>query len=423
MWAWLFGLMDLYWRNGRRLRMIINVCVNIGLLGYFKYFNFFIDQAVDLLNAVGFQANPITLRIILPVGISFYTFHVLSYTIDVYRRTIAPTRDLVAFLAFVSLFTQLLAGPISRASIMLPQFERARSFDYGQAVDGCRQMLWGFFKKMVVADGCASVVEFIFRMNGEGRGGIAIWGAMFCFAIQIYGDFSGYSDIGIGCSKLFGFQFKPNFSVPYFSRDIAEFWRRWHMSLTTWFRDYVYIPLGGSRCSLPRAALNTFAVFLISGLWHGANWTFVAWGLFHASLFLPLLILNKHRSHVDVVAENRVLPNPIELLKMGSTFLLVLLGWVLFRAPDLHVACIWLRKMLTLSGGFTTAGMSGISNIIEVFPWIMVMICVEWINRARPHGCARMPSNSVVRWGAYSLLFGAIVFFSGESQAFIYFQF
>ena len=275
-----------------RVIYVANFILNIGILCVFKYLNFLGDSFAHLLTNVGLQADWVTLDIILPVGISFYTFQALSYTIDVYKGKIAPTTDFFAFFAFISFFPQLVAGPIERASNLLPQFLSERRFDYAVVVDGMRQILWGLFKKMVVADNCAMVVNIVFADYERYDGATLMLGAVL-FAFQIYGDFSGYSDIAIGSAKLFGIRLMQNFNYPYFSRDIAEFWRRWHISLTTWFRDYVYIPLGGSRCGRWITIRNTFIIFLISGLWHGANWTYVCWGVYHALLFFVLLLLNE----------------------------------------------------------------------------------------------------------------------------------
>ena len=319
------------WKSGI---VAVALFVNLGILGVFKYYNFFLDNAVALLNALGFAAHPSSLQVILPVGISFYTFQALSYVLDVSRGTVKPTKDLVAFLAYVSFFPLLVAGPIERATNLLPQFLKARRFDYDLAVEGCRQMLWGFFKKVLVADTCARAANAL--LGNASPSSVSLWAGVVAFTFQIYGDFSGYSDIAIGCSKLFGIRAMRNFATPYFARDIAEFWRRWHISLTTWFRDYLYIPLGGSRCGTLKKIRNTFAVFLVSGFWHGANWTFIAWGAFHAVCFLPLLLCDKNRRHVtDVVAEGRLLPSPRELFQMLCTFALAVVGWTFFRAPDI----------------------------------------------------------------------------------------
>lgn len=420
LWAWLFGLME---RGdaptaGSRWRLALSCVINLGILAIFKYYDFFVGSAASLLESLGWHPNLPMLKIVLPVGISFYTFQSLSYTIDVYRRNLRPTRDVVAFLAFVSFFPQLVAGPIERATNLLPQFLKPRRFDRAFATDGCRQMLWGFFKKMVVADNCAIAAD---ALLADSSNGVAYWGGMFCFALQIYGDFSGYSDIAIGCSKLFGIRLMCNFAYPYFSRDIAEFWRRWHISLTTWFRDYIYIPMGGSR-GTPRATFrNTLVVFLVSGLWHGANWTFVVWGAFHALCFLPLMLLKRNRSHLDTVAETRCLPSLRELGMMLTTFLVVLVGWVFFRAQTLSQAWDWLVMM----------GSVGSFSLLEDPPhefsigMIAVALClvVEWINRRLPYGFARLPSRTWLRWLIYFVMVGILLFQSPGSQSFIYFQF
>lgn len=279
--------------EGKRTRQkwisAINIIVNLSILGVFKYYDFFGENFTALLRLFGMEADWVTLNIILPVGISFYTFQALSYTIDVYQHRIKPTHDIIAFFAFISFFPQLVAGPIERATNLLPQMLKKRTFNYAQAVDGCRQILWGFFKKMVIADNCALAVGQILDSYTEQSGFMLLMGGFF-FTFQIYGDFSGYSDIAIGTARLFGINLMRNFNYPYFSRDIAEFWRRWHISLTTWFRDYIYIPLGGSRCSRWKVMRNTLIIFLVSGFWHGANWTFIVWGAYHALLFFPLLL-------------------------------------------------------------------------------------------------------------------------------------
>lgn len=264
-------------QRAKKAITISNITLNLGILGVYKYYNFFTDSFQQILNSLGMHADWPVLNLVLPVGISFYTFQALSYTIDVYNKKIEPTHDVVSFFAFISFFPQLVAGPIERATNLLPQFRKARTFDYSKAVDGCRQMLWGFFKKMVIADNAAFFVQKIFDAPESYHGLTLLVGAVL-FSIQIYCDFSGYSDIAIGCARLFGIELRANFRFPYFSRNIAEFWRRWHISLNKWFVDYVYIPLGGSRVSKFKVIRNTFIIFLLSGLWHGANWTFVIWG-------------------------------------------------------------------------------------------------------------------------------------------------
>lgn len=421
-WAWGSGiaLSCRKTQGGDKLIVFAALAVNLGILGAFKYWNFFADSAAGLLNALGFNAHLSSLEIILPVGISFYTFQALSYVLDVYRGNIAATRDPVAFFAFVGFFPQLVAGPIERATNLLPQFLKPRKFDYALAVEGCRQILWGFFKKMAVADCCAVAANRYLNDPACGNGLMILCGT-FLFSIQIYCDFSGYSDIAIGCAKLFGIRLMRNFAFPYFARDIAEFWRRWHVSLTTWFRDYLYIPLGGSRCGKAKMVRNTFAIFLVSGLWHGANWTFVAWGAFHALLFLPLLLGGRNRRHLSGVAEDRALPSVPELCGMLGTFALAMLGWMLFRAPSIPEAVRWLCAMFDFAGygfdpGFPHEGKA-------VFPLIGLMLGVEWFNRREQFGFARMPPWGWLRKVVYFAVILLIFLYAPGSQTFIYFQF
>ncbi len=404
--------------HGSKLLLVISCVVNLGILAYFKYFNFFIDSFVVLLRAIGIQSNLSSLNVILPVGISFYTFQALSYTIDVYRRQIRPTRDFIAFLAFISFFPQLVAGPIERATNLLPQFSSQRTFSYPLAVAGCRQMLCGFFKKVLVADTCAKIVNALLANNAPSS--VSLWIGMLAFTFQIYGDFSGYSDIAIGCAKLFGVNLMRNFSYPYFARDIADFWRRWHISLTTWFRDYLYIPLGGSRCATWRRIRNTMAIFLVSGFWHGANWTFVFWGLFHAICFIPLLLRGKNRRHVyHVDTTVRVLPKFCEVRDILLTFLIVVIGWTFFRAPDLVTAFRWVGRMVVpidlrihqLSLGLA---MCGILPVLTLVIW-------EWYSRNQDK--MWFPRIKSLRWFSYLCVALSIVYFKPEPQSFIYFQF
>lgn len=404
----------------RRWPMWVNVGVNLAVLGMFKYYDFFAQSFADAF--LHGHAQGLLLHLVLPVGISFYTFQALSYSIDVYRGTLKPTRSSLAFFAYVSFFPQLVAGPIERASSLLPQFEQHRRIDYRMMVDGLRQMLWGFFKKMVVADSCAQYVDQIFA-HPDWFNGASLLLAAVLFTIQIYGDFSGYSDIAIGCAKLFGIRLRRNFDTPYFSRNIAEFWRRWHISLTTWFRDYIYIPLGGSRVPKGRVVLNTFVIYLVSGLWHGANWTFVAWGVFHATLFLPLILLGKNRKFTDMVAAGRALPNMKELGQMGCTFLLAAMGWIIFRADSIGQAWDYYGRMAThlLEGGPT------ITSTLDA--WVLgvsiaLMTVVEWVNRGQAHEFARVPSNRIIRWGLYmALIFMIGAYMVTNEMPFIYFQF
>ena len=397
-----------------------NIVLNLLILCTFKYYDFFAQSFADLF--LGGKSDRLLLHLVLPVGISFYTFQALSYSIDVYRGSIRPTRDVVAFFAYVSFFPQLVAGPIERATSLLPQMVSPRHFDYRLCVDGLRQMLWGFFKKMVVADSCALYVDQIFGHPAWFNGSSLLLAAVL-FSIQIYGDFSGYSDIAIGCAKLFGIKLRRNFNVPYFSRDIAEFWRRWHISLTTWFRDYIYIPLGGSRVGKGRVVLNTFVIFLVSGLWHGANWTFVAWGAFHALLFLPLILLGRNRRHTDTVASGRRLPTLLEMGQMLLTFLLAATGWVLFRSDSISQAF----EYYGLLAEHLFDGPPTITSPLDA--WVVglsigVMTVVEWINREKAHEFVRQPRQRFLRWGGYVvLLFALGAYMVTNEMPFIYFQF
>ena len=397
---------------------VINIIVNLLILGAFKYYNFF---ATSFANAfLGGRTEGILLHVILPVGISFYTFQALSYSIDVYRGKLEPTRDIIQFFAYVSFFPQLVAGPIERATNLLPQFSRPRTFDYATGVDGLRQILWGLFKKMVVADNCAVYVDQVFGSYQTQSGSTLLLAAVL-FAFQIYGDFSGYSDIAIGTAKLFGIKLMRNFNVPYFSRDIAEFWRRWHISLTTWFRDYVYIPLGGSRCSKAKIIRNTFVIFLVSGLWHGANWTFLAWGAYHALLFLPLILLGKNRKYRDTVAEGRLLPSFKELGQMALTFILVVFGWILFRANSIGMAWDYFRQMLS-HGLFTMPFI--IVGLKKCLFFACLMLIVEWFSRTQDH-CLQLSKKCPfwVNCAINYIILIVILEFSAHSQSFIYFQF
>ena len=417
--SWGSGL--LIWSAGSRGRaktwMWLNVVLNLGILATFKYYDFFVAEFARLFRL---SSDDLLLGVILPVGISFYTFQALSYSIDVYRGKMEPTRDVVAFFAFISFFPQLVAGPIERATNLLPQFLRKREFDYDAAVDGMRQILWGLFKKVVVADNCAVYVNQVFSSYGTQSGSTLLLGAVF-FAFQIYGDFSGYSDIAIGTAKLFGIRLMRNFNVPYFSRDIAEFWRRWHISLTTWFRDYVYIPLGGSRVSKAKVIRNTFVIFLVSGIWHGANWTFIAWGAYHALLFLPLILLGRNRKHTDQVAESRWLPTLKETGQMLLTFVLVVTGWVIFRAESIGQA--WQYLCGIVDGSLFSLPFMYVGTK-KALLMVAVMSLMEWITRSKEH--ALQYSNKLPSWvpwlGSFAIVL-LILEFGGHSQSFIYFQF
>ena len=405
----------------RKILLWTSVIVNLGFLGFFKYYNFFLDNFITAFSFFGQEIQPNTLNIILPVGISFYTFQTLSYTIDVYKKKLEPTEDVIAFSAFVCFFPQLVAGPIERATNLLPQFYKKRTFDYDRAVDGMRQILWGLFKKVVIADNCAEYANLIFNNYQDYNGSTLLLGAIF-FTFQIYGDFSGYSDIAIGTSRLFGFNLKQNFATPYFSRDIGEFWRRWHISLSTYFRDYLYIPLGGSRGGTWMKLRNTFAIFLVSGFWHGANWTFVAWGALNAIYFLPLLLLKRNRTNLGVVAEGRKLPSLRELLQMGTTFLLTVVAWVFFRAESISMALGFLKDIVSPEL-FQVPKFKGWTDSAITLLFVFILILVEWVNRDNTHSLMRLPKNKIMRQLIYYALIGIIIVNSGSKQEFIYFQF
>ncbi len=408
--------------SGNRERKVLlwtSVTVNIGLLMFFKYFNFFVDSFVDVFTFFGYEIQPTSLNIILPVGISFYTFQTLSYTIDVYNRKLDPTKDFLKFAAFVSFFPQLVAGPIERAKRFLPQFDVKRKFDINEATDGMRQILWGLFKKVIIADNCAGYVTTIFD-NYDTMPASSLWLALVLFSFQIYGDFSGYSDIGIGVSRLLGFKLMQNFAFPFFSRDIAEFWRRWHISLTTWFRDYIYIPLGGSRGSKLLQIRNVFIIFLVSGFWHGANWTFIIWGLFYALLFLPLLLSKKNREHTEIVAIDKALPSFRDFLKIGLTFFYTCIAWVFFRSNTVTDSYMYFKRLVN-------------SSILEaplkvdtsLYVFLVLFIIMEWMGRRQQYAIETMFNNYplVVRWGCYYIIAMIIFLYGGEAQTFIYFQF
>ena len=409
-------------RSLQRAVSAVNIILNLGILAVFKYFNFFVDNMSGLLGWFGISADLPTLHIILPVGISFYTFQALSYSIDVYARRIEPTRDIIAFFSYISFFPQLVAGPIERATNLLPQILKERSFDYALAVDGMRQMLWGFFKKLIIADGCAEVVNQVWD-GMDSATGLMLAVASLLFTFQIYADFSGYSDIAIGCAKLFGIRLTTNFKVPYFSRNVREFWRRWHITLNEWFTQYVYFPLGGSRCSRPRVILNTVVVFGLSGLWHGADWTFVLWGLYLALLFIPLIVCDSRR-YKDTVAHGRLLPSAGEFVSMLVTFLLINFGWILFRAPDIHAFATFVSRLFS-SSLFTVSGLT--MAMARMLLWCAALLLVEWLQREHQHVLQidgyRLFASSVSRLALYALLVMIIFYFAGQVQTFIYFQF
>lgn len=405
--------------NGKKFWFWLSIGVNLGFLGFFKYYNFFAESFAEALSNIGLHVDVWTLNVILPVGISFYTFHGLSYVIDIYYDRIKPERDFVDYAVFVSFFPLLVAGPIERATHLLPQIQRERKFNYTQAVDGLRQILWGLFKKIVIADNCAEYANIIFNDSAHQTGSTLVLGALF-FTFQIYCDFSGYSDIALGTARLFGVELLRNFSFPYFSRDIAEFWRRWHISLSTWFRDYLYIPLGGSKGGTWMKVRNTFIIFLVSGFWHGANWTFIAWGLLNALYFLPLLLANKNRNNIGTVAEGRMLPNLQEMASMGITFALTVFAWIFFRANDMTHAISYVK-------GIFTKSLFSIPTLLpmSLFALITFFVVIEWIGREHQYALQKLGFKwpKLVRLSFYYLLIVLLFVFMGKEQEFIYFQF
>jgi len=411
-----------------QLRRIVllwtSVLVNLGFLGFFKYYNFFLDNLVTAFSFFGQEIKGNSLNIILPVGISFYTFQTLSYTIDVYKRRLEPTKDFIAFSAFVSFFPQLVAGPIERATHLLPQFYKKRTFDYSKAVDGMRQILWGLFKKIVIADNCAEYANQIFNNSADMNGSTLVLGALF-FTFQIYGDFSGYSDIAIGTSRLFGFDLMRNFNFPYFSRDIAEFWRRWHISLSTWFRDYLYIPLGGSLGGTWMKVRNTFIIFIVSGFWHGANWTFIVWGALNAIYFLPLLLTNNNRNNLETVAKGKLLPNLKEISLMLLTFGLTVFAWIFFRAENIGHAISYITEILSPSL-FSIPTFSGMYNALITIILIGAFVLTEWFGREGQYGIENISLKwkPIFRYTFYYIIVFAIIYFGNFNEnQFIYFQF
>ena len=438
-WDWKFLSLILFstvvdYSIGRSLERVVNqrkrklllwssILVNLGFLGFFKYYNFFLDNFVQAFSFFGSEIKVSSLNIILPVGISFYTFQTLSYTIDVYRKNLKPTNDFIAFSAFVSFFPQLVAGPIERATHLLPQFYVNRKFDYKKAVDGMRQILWGLFMKVVIADNCAEFANQIFNNSSNLNGSTLILGALF-FTFQIYGDFAGYSNIAIGTSRLFGFDLMQNFNFPYFSRDIAEFWRKWHISLSTWFRDYLYIPLGGSRGGTFMKLRNTFIIFVVSGFWHGANWTFIVWGALNAIYFLPLLLTKKNRHHIGVPGKGKNFPSLKELTLMLLTFGLTVFAWIFFRAENIGHALSYISEIFSRSL-FQMPQLADKANAAIVGVLVLIFLLIEWKGREGKYAIEHLAVNwkRPFRYAIYYGLIITILWYAGKEQTFIYFQF
>ena len=403
----------------KRFWFWLSIIINLGFLSVFKYFNFFVTSFAEGMASLGIQVHPWTLKIILPVGISFYTFHGLSYVIDVYKERIKPERNFIDYSVFVSFFPLLVAGPIERATHLLPQIQKPRKFEYTKAVDGLKQILWGLFKKVVIADTAAQYVDLVFNSNSPDSGSTHLLAAIM-FAFQIYCDFSGYSDIALGTARLFGIELLRNFAFPYFSRDIAEFWRRWHISLSSWFKDYLYIPLGGSKGGTWMRVRNTFIIFLVSGFWHGANWTFIVWGLLNALYIMPSILFQTNRQNLEIVAKGKNLPSFKELFSILSTFGLTVFAWIFFRSNSVGQALDFIAAIFS-SSLFTMPSQAPIILILLILAFVLT----EWKGREQQYAIAnltvRLPRP--LRWATYYLIILVIFYFAGAEQQFIYFQF
>lgn len=413
-------------KNRTRFFLYLSIINNLGILGVFKYYNFFAIEFQKVLEFIGLHTNPKLIQVALPIGISFYIFHGLSYVFDIYRGNQKPVKRVIDYAVFVSFFPLLVAGPIERASHLLPQVQKPRLFNYKQAVEGCRLILWGMFKKVVIADSLGSIVDEIF-INYQEKSGITLMVGAIAFSFQIYSDFSGYSDIALGTAKLFGFELLSNFKFPYFSRDLAEFWRRWHISLTSWFRDYLYIPLGGSKHGKFKAIRNTFIIFLVSGFWHGASWNFIAWGIIHACGFLPLLLLKRNRMHVNnVVAEDRKLPNIKELGQMLSTFTFVTIAWIFFRAGDITLSLHYINNIFTSICNDPYQFLT-VPDGKMAFAYIIPLVLADWLMR-RDERLVLQIKNQVLRMLTYIVIaviviLEMLIYLKGKPTSFIYFEF
>ena len=415
-------------QNRKKFWFWLSILINLGFLGVFKYYNFFAESFADALSVFGFKADKWVLSVILPVGISFYTFHGLSYVIDIYKNRIKAEKKFIDYSVFVSFFPLLVAGPIERATHLLPQIQRDRKFDYQKSVDGLRQILWGLFKKVVIADQCAEFANQIFNNSADYSGSTLLLGAIF-FTFQIYGDFSGYSDIALGTARLFGIELIQNFSFPYFSRDIAEFWRRWHISLSTWFRDYLYIPLGGSKGGTWMKIRNTFIIFIVSGFWHVANWTFIIWGFLNALYIMPSIIFNTNRNNLVIVAKGKFLPSFKEILMIMITFILTVFAWIFFRANNVQHAIDFIGEIFK-----TTLTKNSIIEVLNFSYWevtiilpifILILVVIEWLGRNGSYALENIDfiKIKILRWSFYYFIISSVIYFSGKEETFIYFQF
>lgn len=404
----------------KKIYLITSVAINLGFLAVFKYYNFFVGSVQNLFSNFGLHPDIVLLNVVLPVGISFYTFHGLSYIIDVYNKKIQPEKDFVIYSLFVSFFPLLVAGPIERATHLLPQLKQKREFEYDILVDGLRQILWGFFKKMVIADNCAFYVNQVFNESTHFNGSSHLL-AIFLFSFQIYADFSGYSDIAIGTAKLFGIELIRNFNYPYFSRNVGEFWRKWHISLTSWFRDYVYIPIGGSKSKKIIVIRNTIVIFILSGLWHGANWTFVFWGLLNSIYYFPLIYLNSTRKYLEPIGANKVLPSFKQFCQILVTFSLISISWIFFRAENLNKAFEFINKLFSIS--LVSKPLHAPYTLLFN---ICILICIEWFGRLYEYPIKNIGriNNNIIRWILYIILtYYILIFMATSNNQFIYFQF
>ncbi|TKK64938.1 MBOAT family protein [Ilyomonas limi] len=409
-----FGLVIHRSKNHKKLYLILSIVNNLIILCFFKYYNFFADSAQTLLDTIGFHIEPYILKVALPVGISFYTFHGMSYVFDIYRGNTVPTKKFIDYSVFVCFFPLLVAGPIERATHLLPQVQQKRTFSFEKGKEGIKQILWGLFKKIVIADTCAKFVNEIFDNYHAMPSSMLVLGAVY-FAFQIYGDFSGYSDIALGSARLLGFELLINFRYPYFSRDIAEFWRRWHISLSSWFRDYLYFPLGGSRGTLMQTVRNTFIIFLVSGFWHGANWTYIIWGFLHALYFMPLLLAKKNRTHLDTVGR---IPKVSDVIRILVTFILVTFAWIFFRAPTVSDAFEYISCMFSFKAGGIPV------YYFSILPFILLMFIIDWLGKMYDYPLRMNHTAKPIRYALYFILtYSVISHITNTPNTFIYFQF
>ncbi len=405
-------------------KMLLNLGLvfNIGLLVYFKYFNFFYEGFYKIVNVFGTDLDYNTLSILLPLGISFFTFQTLGYLLDVYNEEVEPSNDLLDFSVFIAFFPKILSGPIERAGSLIPQIKKKRELSYATSVDGLRQILWGLFTKVVVAENCAAIANPIFNNYEDKPGSVLVIGAFF-YAIQIYADFSGYSNMAIGISKLFGLQLTRNFATPFFSTNISGFWKKWHISLTTWMMDYVFTPLSFTLRRLQKKGLviSIIATFILVGFWHGANWTFIVFGLLHGIYFVPLVYSGSMNAS-DIMAKGKWFPSFKEIYKMIGLFVLVMMTDVIFRVDSVAVALDYYKGIFSSSimkypASYVTA------NTLMIVALIGFFMLIEWANREKKHDFEISNYNVYLRWSSYIFIFLLILFFGRSSDTFIYFQF